>query len=83
MKDRENRTEGERAKTAQLAGVFSVVIASFRSAACWKDAVRSVLIQDYPAIELIFCDDGSEGVMRRQLSNSSSIIGAPISCAVR
>lgn len=61
MKDRENRTEGERAKTAQLAGVFSVVIASFRSAACWKDAVRSVLIQDYPAIELIFCDDGSEG----------------------
>ena len=33
--------------------LFSVVIVSYRNGEQWKDAVDSVLTQDYPAIELI------------------------------
>ena len=39
--------------------LFSVVIVSYRNGEQWKDAVDSVLTQDYPAIELIVSDDGS------------------------
>ena len=39
--------------------LFSVVIVSYRNGEQWKDAVESVLTQDYPAIELILSDDGS------------------------
>lgn len=41
------------------APLFSVVIVCYRNGEQWKDAVESVLIQDYPAIELILSDDGS------------------------
>lgn len=41
------------------APLFSVVIVCYRNGEQWKDAVESVLIQDYPAIELILTDDGS------------------------
>lgn len=39
--------------------VFSVVIISYRSGELWKQAVSSVLSQDYQAIELILADDGT------------------------
>ena len=39
--------------------VFSVVIVSYRSGELWKQAVSSVLSQDYPAVELILADDGT------------------------
>ena len=39
--------------------LFSVVILSYRSNETWKKAVDSVLMQDYPKVELIFSDDGS------------------------
>ena len=42
-----------------ISPVFSVVLAHYQQAKYWKDAVRSVLEQDYPAIELIFSDDGT------------------------
>lgn len=37
--------------------LFSVVIPSYGGGALWKTAVDSVLMQDYPEIELIFSDD--------------------------
>lgn len=39
--------------------LFSVVIPAYGSSDVWKVAVDSVLMQDYPAIELIFTDDCS------------------------
>lgn len=39
--------------------LFSVVIVCYRNGEQWKQAVESVLSQDYPAIELIVSDDGS------------------------
>lgn len=39
--------------------LFSVVIPSYGHSGLWKDAINSVLMQDYPAIELIFSDDGT------------------------
>lgn len=41
--------------------VFSVVIPSYGNGELWKAAVDSVLMQDYPAIELVFSDDGTPG----------------------
>ena len=41
--------------------VFSVILAHYCQPDYWKDAVDSVLNQDYPAIELIFADDGTPG----------------------
>lgn len=40
--------------------LVSVLIASYRSGALLYEAVNSVLSQDYPRLELIICDDGSE-----------------------
>lgn len=40
--------------------LFSVVILSYQSSKTWQAAVDSVLIQDYPRIELIYADDGSD-----------------------
>lgn len=41
--------------------VFSVVIPSYGTGDLWKTAIDSVLMQDYPAIELVFSDDGTPG----------------------
>jgi len=41
--------------------VFSVVIPAYGGGELWKAAVDSVLMQDYPAIELIFADDCTPG----------------------
>lgn len=46
-------------KKKASAPVFSVVIVSYRSGELWKQAVASVLLQDYPAVELILADDGT------------------------
>ena len=49
--------------------VFSVVIAHYCQKAFWKDAVDSVLQQDYPQIELIFADDGSPNFCREEVED--------------
>lgn len=41
--------------------VFSVVIPAYGGGELWKAAVDSVLMQDYPAIELVFADDCTPG----------------------
>ena len=41
--------------------LFSVVIPAYGGGELWKAAVDSVLMQDYPAIELIFADDCTPG----------------------
>ncbi len=41
--------------------LFSVVIAHYAKTELWKQAVDSVLMQNYPAIEIVFADDGSPG----------------------
>lgn len=41
--------------------LFTVIILHYNQDAYWRIAVRSVLNQDYPAIQLIFGDDGSGG----------------------
>lgn len=42
-------------------GLFSVVIPAYGREQYWKRAIDSVLFQDYPRIELVFCDDGTPG----------------------
>lgn len=37
--------------------LFSVVVVSYNNGLKWQDALDSVLRQQYPAIELVFCDD--------------------------
>ncbi len=39
--------------------VFSVIILHYNQKKYWKDCIDSVLIQDYPFIELIFADDAT------------------------
>lgn len=39
--------------------IFSVSLISYDQPDYWQQAVYSVLIQDYPAVQLIFSDDGS------------------------
>jgi len=39
--------------------LFSVVVPHYSQSDIWKDTVKSILSQDYPAIELIFADDCS------------------------
>lgn len=41
--------------------IFSVIILHYNQPDYWKTAVDSVISQDYPAIQLIFSDDGSVG----------------------
>lgn len=41
--------------------VFSVSIVHFNQPDFWRGAVSSVLMQDYPAIQLVFSDDASPG----------------------
>ena len=41
------------------APLFSVAILHYKQPEYWKEAVLSVLEQDYPAIQLIFSDDGT------------------------
>lgn len=41
--------------------VFSVVIPAYGGGDMWKAEVDSVLMQDYPAVELIFADDRTVG----------------------
>lgn len=41
--------------------VFSVVIPAYGNGEQWKTAIDSVLMQDYPSIELVFADDGTPG----------------------
>lgn len=40
---------------------YTVVMAHYKQPDYWREAVDSVLKQDYPAIELIFADDASPG----------------------
>lgn len=40
--------------------LVSMLIASYRSGTLLYEAVNSVLLQDYPRLELLVCDDGSE-----------------------
>ncbi len=47
--------------------LFSVVILSYCSSKTWQAAVDSVLMQDYPSVELIFSDDGSKDFDRRAI----------------
>lgn len=49
--------------------LFSVVIPSYGGGEIWKSSVESVLMQDYPSIELVFCDDGTEGFDPRIVSD--------------
>ena len=39
----------------------SVIMPAYRSGCLIQDAIESVLAQDYPNIQLIICDDGTEG----------------------
>ena len=41
--------------------VFSVVVLHYGADDLWKQTLDSVLRQDYPAIELVFADDGTPG----------------------
>lgn len=41
------------------APLFSVAVLHYKQPEYWKEAVLSVLEQDYPAIQLIFSDDGT------------------------
>lgn len=41
--------------------IFTVVIPLFQNTFAWRSAVDSVLMQDYPAIEILICDDGTPG----------------------
>ncbi len=42
--------------------LFSVVIIHYRQPEYYKEAVDSVISQNYPAVEIIFADDGSDNV---------------------
>lgn len=39
---------------------FSIVVAHYNQGNLWQIAVNSILKQDYPAIQIVFADDGSE-----------------------
>lgn len=47
--------------------LFSVIILSYKSGKTWRDAVGSVLLQNYPRIELIFSDDGSDDFCKEEI----------------
>lgn len=53
----------------QTSGLFSVVVLHYRQLKLWKTAVDSVLKQNYPAIELIFLDDGTKGFEEKEVQN--------------
>lgn len=47
--------------------LFSVVVLHYKQWEYWKEAVQSVLDQDYPRIQLVFSDDGSPGFSRKKV----------------
>ena len=44
---------------SRSADVFSVSIVHFNQPEFWREAIASVLVQDYPAVQLVFSDDAS------------------------
>ncbi|MEG0178606.1 MAG: glycosyltransferase family A protein, partial [Oscillospiraceae bacterium] len=42
--------------------LFSIIVLHHNQPDYWQDAIGSVLMQDYPAIEMIFADDGSDNL---------------------
>ncbi len=54
------------AKTQQI---FSVVLLSYNQNLYWFDAIDSILHQDYPAIQFIMCDDGSNNFNEQLIEN--------------
>lgn len=49
--------------------MFTVVILSYCNKENWKDAIASVLQQEYPALEVIFADDGSPNFSREEVEH--------------
>lgn len=47
--------------------LISVLIPSYRSGKMLEQALESVLVQSYPALEVVICDDGSEYFEEAQL----------------
>ena len=47
--------------------IFSVSLISYNQPDYWREAVSSVLAQDYPAIDLVFSDDGSPGFSKSEV----------------
>lgn len=45
----------------EKAGLFSVLVPLYHNQGEWKETVSSVLSQNYSAIELLVCDDGTPG----------------------
>ena len=41
--------------------VFSVVVLHYKQLDYWRTAIDSILEQDYPAIQIVFADDGTPG----------------------
>lgn len=47
--------------------LFSVSIVHYKQPLYWQDAIDSVLMQDYPAIQLVFTDDASPGFNKNEV----------------
>jgi len=49
--------------------LFSVLLVSYKNLPYIYDAINSVLDQDYPDIELIICDDGTEEFQEKEYAD--------------
>lgn len=49
--------------------IFSVVVPSFNQLNLWKTAIDSILNQTYPAIQVVFCDDGTKNFNTQQIED--------------
>lgn len=58
--------------------VVSIIIPTFNRIETLTKVIESVLIQDYPAIELVICDDGSTDNTEFLIKNLRSKISYPI-----
>lgn len=47
--------------------LFSVVILHYKQPFYWREAVDSVLVQDYPSIQLVFSDDSTPGFRKAEV----------------
>ncbi len=65
-----------RANGSELPMKFSVVTISFNQRQYLEEALRSVLTQDYPAIEYIVVDPGSTDGSRELIESFASQLGA-------
>lgn len=45
-----------------MSKLFSVIVLYYNQVDYWKEAIDSVIMQDYPEIQIIFADDGSKNV---------------------